>query len=183
MGYRDDFYRVFIKDYDSSIFTEDEKAMLQDNFQEFHISQLSTWSFLFKFYPTYIMLNNRFRIPDLWGNNKTHFEDELLLSDFMTIDEIKTLTYFEYAEEKIYAIKDQLKSLEISEQWEFADFVSSNDMLTVSKALLKYLETDNLKTDINKADVVNELLRINMLAELALRHNLDLCVVPEEVYG
>jgi hypothetical protein len=177
MAFKDEKTKLFINTDCYKIFKEEELTILKDFFESIDINGYSTFACEIRSEPTFIMLSTKFRIPDLWGNNKTHFEDELLLSNFMTIDEVKTLNYFEYGEEHIHGVINQEKTLTAGEPF---DVASSFDLSKVSNALLQYLNKNSLLSSLNKEDIEEELKKVNLLSELALKHNLDIYFMPEE---
>jgi hypothetical protein len=176
MAFKDEKIKLFIHADCDKTFNDKELSILKDNFENLDINGYSTFACEIIGEPSFIMLTTKFRIPDLWGNNKTHFEDELLLSSFMTIDEVKTLNYFEYGEEHIHGVVNQEKTLNAGEPF---DVASSFDLLKVSDALLEYLKSNNLLSSLNKEDIIEEFKKVKLLSELALKYNLDIFFLPD----
>ncbi|MGG9961177.1 hypothetical protein [Ferruginibacter sp. SUN106] len=190
MGYINDISRIFILDYDDSKINDKDSGVLRNNFEflEFRDNQHS-YSYDFRFVPTYKLLELKHRIPDLSDNNRRKNPGELLLSDFMTVEEISLLTHFEYGKEKIHGAIDQLKTHQINAYWEFHHFCHSKDIASVTSSLLRFIEAnpgvpiltyleiwDNLDES-DKETLKLELKMINLLAEVAARNDLNLLML------
>ena len=124
----------------------------------------------------YYKLSNRYRIPDdtsmgkYW--NKQYAEEEGIgLHEYLTVEEIKQLTYYEYGDEHIHSIRDQGKYEEIEVN------CRAKDLALVSKRLKEYLlntEEQALKFD---KKYVGELQKLELMSSIASKYNSDFLLI------
>ena len=105
----------------------------------------------FSFEPTYLLLSNSFSFE---RNVEETFEGKIAYSKYLTSNEIKTLSYFDYSGEKIHRLFE----------FDGGDFekIKPSDLQLVTSRLLLYLEENKLKYEHEKTIV--ELQILNTLA-------------------
>ena len=190
MGYIDDTSRIFIFEYDDNKVNDKDLGILKSNFKIYELGDnRHSYYYDFRFLPTYKLLELRHRIPDLGDSNTSKNQGELLLSDFMSVEEISLLTHMEYGEQKIYSAIDQLTTHKISDYWEFHVFCDSKDIAKVASSLLNFVEKNSsvpiltyleIWDNIEEADIdvlKSELKMIHLLAEVAARNDFNLLML------
>lgn len=118
----------------------------------------------------YEALKNSYRLPDnTWLAkhwNEKYREHTVGLDEYLNIEEIKQLTYFEYEDEHIHSIYNQDKS-----QDSFV-YCSSKDLALVSKKLKAYLENNAQQQKLD-TKYVTDLQKIELLSAIAARYDSD----------
>ena len=192
MGYINDLYSLFIFEYDESKFKTEDKITLSENFQRLEFWDKSyTFSYDFRMVPTHQLLDLRQHISDRVEAVNHKETKELRLLDFMTVEEIKLLQYYDYGEEKVYGVVNQIKSHEISDRWEFAEFCNPKDLLHLSRQLLNYANDDSGKPilsqlevwdeleESNRTKLIEELNNIILLCELSINNGFSLLMMQK----
>lgn len=117
----------------------------------------------------YEILLKEYTIPND-GRNKHEAENSLGLDEYLTIEEIKQLNFYEYGD-NIHRIHIQEKSNESY------TYCSAKDLLLVSKKLKEYLlntEEQKLKLDKKYAE---ELQKLELLATVGSKYNADCLLI------
>lgn len=191
MGYMNDSSRIFLYQYDEDRLSASDLAILNSQFQkrEFQDGKESYY-YDFRFVPTGKLLELKHRIPDNNDNNRRKNPGELLLSDFMQVEQISLLSHFDYAGEKIHGAISQEKTYEITEFWEYHYYCYSADLVRLTSELLNfattnpdtpiltYLEIWDNHPEGDRNLLLEELNKIRLLAELGVRNGLDMLLLP-----
>ncbi len=147
-------------DYTFTVFVElDELTLSKINLPEyvnlddsFLTENLKMVSLEIKREPTYLLLKNQFSFQ---RNIEDDFEGCMPFSKFLNENEIKSLSYFDYSNEKIYRLS-HLNSFEFEQ-------MNPNDLFLISEKLIEYLKINPLISRNDEA--LNELKKINRLAK------------------
>lgn len=155
-------FKVFINGDCENICKKDDLDILTEYCEPMNIRNLKTFYTIISFEPTYKSITNRFRIPDQYNHNKRYKTEATPLSDFMKVEEIKTIDYFDYVGEHIHRIINQEKT------WEAGDFEVANpkDVILVTEKykdyLIKQFSMSNLDSILSE---LNGLIKIAGIAE------------------
>jgi hypothetical protein len=116
-------------------------------------SQMIFYSFSLE--PTYLLLSNSFSFD---RNVEETTEGKIAYSKYLTSNEIKTLSYFDYSGEKIHRL--------IKFDGDDFEKIKPNDLQLVTSKLLIYLDENKLKYEHEKT--IAELNILNKLANIFL---------------
>lgn len=161
-------FKVFVNADCEKICSQEDLNGLKSEFEYFKIRDLNTFYTIISFEPTYKSITNRFRMPDEYNHNERYKNEATALTEFMDIEEIKTIDYFDYAGEHIHRIINQEKT------WKAGDFEVANakDVIFVSKKYKDYLiKQFNL---IDSEAIIIELNKLIKIASIANIYNKDL---------
>ena len=113
--------------------------------------------------PTYEMIRNQFsfeRRRDMTGENKLNYDN------FLSSEQIQSLSFWEYEGEKIYG-------LAIYGRWDdMWDSATSKDVATVTKALIDYLKQNHLIS--YHKETMDELQKLNKVADFASKFDYEI---------
>lgn len=122
------------------------------------------------FYPTYNLISNQFSFEN--QNNDSYSDNGTISYDkFLSEEEIKSLSYYDYAGEKLYrlAIQDRPSS-----DWEH---IKPKNLCLITKRLIDYLNENNLTEFHN--ETLNELKKLYQISEFCLLKNYEIIIIVE----
>jgi len=169
MEYSNRKFQVFINANCKEILDLEDFKFLENNFEKVILGDDERYCSIISKEPTYLAISNKYRIPDAYNVNARYKEGCTGLNEFLTIEEIKSIDYFEYVGENIYSIINQDKSMDAGD---FLVSTSENVKLVTSK-FLDYLANNELLADDN--ELRNELNSLLMLSEIGQKYKCDLC--------
>lgn len=153
-------FKVFINGDCEKICKQEDLDVLKKDFGSIKIRNNITFYTIISFEPTYKSIANRYRIPDQNNHNERYKNEATPLTDFMSVEEIKTIDYFDYAGEHIHRLINQEKT------WEAGDFEVANpkDVIFVTKKYQDYLiqqfsldSSDELLSELNGLIKIGEI--------------------------
>lgn len=165
-----------------AVCSKEDVQVLKENFESFEQDvYIDGYTDNLKKYSTFCcrvsdqpfeVLNNQYRIPDNYYWNKDYASRIMGLDEYLTIEEIKQLHFFEYEDEHIHRIYNQEKSGEIYV------YCSAKDLNLVSKKLKEYLlyrEEPALKLD---RKYLQELQKLELLSAIGSKYDADFLLIP-----
>lgn len=162
-------YKVFIHGDCENICEKDDLDILSKYFEPFDFDDLKTFNTVISFEPTHQSITNRFYALNLNNENETRKIDGTPLSDFMTVEEIKTIDYFDYAGEHIHGIIHNEKSGKMD--WIF-EVSNPRDVILVAEKYKNYLIKQSSLNNLEA--VLDELKGLIKIAEIAKKYNKEL---------
>ena len=127
--------------------------------------EIETFATKIHFYPTYSIINNGFSFEDE-QYNKTG-ELKVSYNSYLSDDEIKSLSYFDYSRTKIYRLHIQGVGAPYFD-WERTD---AKNLFLITTKLIDYLK-ENPLTDHNN-DTIEELDKIKIISSFCMKRDYE----------
>lgn len=161
-------FKAIIKANCHEICSGDELNELKESYEEFNFNEVKSFAAIISHEPTYKTLTNKYRIPDEYNWNGKYKNEATGLDEIMSIEEIKSIDYFDYVGEKIYSVINQEKSW-ASDEFDVADGKQLRMVLEKFKQFL--FKTSDSEVNM---DLVNELDKLIYLASIAEKYNKEI---------
>lgn len=118
---------------------------LEERFDKFDFGGIKGYCTIISYTPTFKTITSRYRIPDEFGFNRIEEEGKILLNEFMDIESIRSISYFDYVNENIHSIINQ------QESWAAGDFevADSKDVLLVTTQFNEFINPNNPNSQIS----------------------------------
>jgi len=161
---RTEIYKVIIEgqreDYKSDSAFKQVKPFMK---KMTWVNDIETYSLEIHQVPTYEMIRNQFSFEqkrDMTGENKLTYDH------YLSTDQIKSLSFWEYEGEKIYG-------LAIYGRWDdMWDSAKSEDVITITNGLIEYLNKHKLIS--YHDETIEELTNLNSIAKFASKFSYEI---------
>lgn len=128
------------------------------------IDGIDTYAFEIHFYPTYNLLDNNYSFENEYHSSTSN--GKMPYEKYLTNEEIKSLSYFDYFGEKIYRLSIQDRP---NYDW---DYLRPTNLKLICVKLINYLKVNNL-TNYNE-ETISELSKLVKVAEFCELKELEI---------
>jgi len=167
--------KVFINADCSKVMSQAHIEELNNSFEKYDFDGMQTFMTIIHNKPTFDIIRSSHRDPNNYGTQKN--EDKFYdLSSFMSELEIKSLSVYQYLEDKIYGLVKQDDEVE-----DDLDFCEPKDLYLVTKNLIEYLAENELLS--HHDETLLELNQLNTMANIAKNYNVEIAFFDDYFWG